>query len=153
MLLPGPEAQQLATYIGWLKHGTWGALLAGGLFILPGFVSILILSIVYVYGEHSAVIQALFFGLKPAVMAIVLEAAIRIGRHVLKNGTMVALATISFIAIFFFGITFPLLIILATMIGLIGGIVSPTRFQIIQEDRRTSISENLSYREDLFPAK
>ena len=79
MLIPGPEAQQLATYIGWIMHGTKGALMAGGLFILPGAVSILALSILYTYSTQSILIQALFFGLKPAVLAIVAEAVIRIG--------------------------------------------------------------------------
>ena len=130
MLLPGPEAQQLATYIGWLMHGTRGALLAGGLFILPGAVSILALSILYTYNEQSSLIQALFFGLKPAIMAIVLEAVFRIGKRVLKNGMMILLAAASFVAIFLFDIPFPLLILLAGMIGLIGGRFWPESFVV-----------------------
>ncbi len=131
MLLPGPEAQQLATYIGWLIHGTRGALLAGGLFILPGAVSILALSILYTYNEQSSLIQALFFGLKPAIMAIVLEAVFRIGKRVLKNGIMILLAAASFVAIFLFDIPFPLLILLAGMIGLIGGKFWPEYFFVL----------------------
>ena len=128
MLLPGPEAQQLATYIGWLMHGTRGALIAGGLFILPGADSILACSILYTYNEQSSLIQALFFGLKPAIMAIVLEAVFRIGKRVFKNRMMILLAATAFIAIFLFDIPFPLLILLAGIIGFIGGKLSPEYF-------------------------
>src|SRR5271166_3084123 len=85
MLLPGPEAQQLATYIGWLMHGTLGGVMAGGLFVLPGLVAIMALSWIYVLFGHLGVVAALFFGLKSAVLAIVLEAVQRIGRRALKN--------------------------------------------------------------------
>jgi chromate transporter len=132
MLLPGPEAQQLATYIGWLMHRTIGGLLAGVLFILPGFVSILALSIVYACYEDSSFVQALFFGLKPAVIAIVIEAVLRIGKRVLKNGTMVTLAATSFVAIFFFDIPFPILIVCVGLIGLVGSKVAPNRFDVIK---------------------
>lgn len=131
MLLPGPEAQQLATYIGWLMHRTIGGLMAGVLFVLPGFVSILALSIVYSCYEDSSFVQALFFGLKPAVMAVVIEAVMRIGKRVLKNRTMVSLAIASFVAIFFFDLPFPLLIVSAGLIGLIGGKIAPDRFDVI----------------------
>ncbi|MGE0609932.1 MAG: chromate transporter, partial [Pirellulales bacterium] len=100
MLLPGPEATQLATYIGWLMHGTRGGVMAGTLFILPGIVCILALSILYAQYQQTDMLQALFIGLKPAVMAIVLEAVLRIGKRVLKNGTMAALAAAAFVAIF-----------------------------------------------------
>ena len=142
MLIPGPEAQQLATYIGWIMHGTRGALMAGGLFILPGAVSILALSILYTYSPQSILIQALFFGLKPAVLAIVAEAVIRIGKRVLKNSTMVALAVASFLAIFLFGIPFPLLIFVAGLIGYFGGIIDPNRFNIMQGHGQTTGSEH-----------
>ena len=89
MLLPGPEAQQLATYLGWLLHSTKGGLIAGSLFVLPGFVSILILSVLYAGFHEVTLVQALFYGLKPAVLAIVVEAVIRIGRRALKNEVMV----------------------------------------------------------------
>ncbi|MEI8021987.1 MAG: chromate efflux transporter, partial [Schlesneria sp.] len=141
MLLPGPEAQQLATYIGWLMHGTRGALIAGGLFILPGAVSILALSILYTYNEQSSLIQALFFGLKPAIMAIVLEAVFRIGKRVLKNGMMILLAVASFVAIFLFDIPFPLLILLAGMIGLIGGRFWPEYFFVLK-GQKLEVSSN-----------
>ena len=132
MLLPGPEAQQLATYIGWLMHGTRGGLMAGGLFVLPGFVSILALSIVYACFEKSIFVYGLFFGLKAAVMAIVVEAVIRIGKRVLKNPTMVALAIAAFIAIFFFDVPFPAVILAAGLIGLIGGKIAPNQFSVIK---------------------
>ena len=132
MLLPGPEAQQLATYIGWLMHRTRGGLIAGCLFVLPGFVAILGLSIVYACYQQTDIVKAVFFGLKPAVMAIVLEAVLRIGKRVLKNGTMVALAAASFVAIFFFNMPFPLLILGAGMIGLVGGRFWPGQFSVIR---------------------
>ena len=132
MLLPGPEAQQLATYVGWLMHRARGGLIAGTLFILPGFVSIMALSIIYACFQQTPVVQALFFGLKPAVMAVVIEAVLRIGKRVLKNGTMLAVAALSFIAIFFFQIPFPLVIIAAGLLGYIGGRVAPERFQVIK---------------------
>ncbi len=129
MLLPGPEAQQLATYVGWLMHRTVGGLMAGILFVLPGFVSILILSIIYTSYEDSLLVQAMFFGLKPAVMAIVLEAVMRIGKRVLKNSIMIALAVSSFIAIFFLNVPFPVLIIAASLIGVVGDRIAPRWFR------------------------
>ncbi len=132
MLLPGPEAQQLATYIGWLMHRTIGGLMAGMLFILPGFVSILALSIVYACWQQTDMVQAVFFGLKPAVMAIILEAVLRIGKRVLKNRVMVGLAAASFVAIFFFGVPFPLLILAAGLIGFVGGRLWPQWFDVIK---------------------
>ena len=121
MLLPGPEAQQLAVYIGWLLHKTKGGLVAGTLFVLPGFVAIMILSWIYAAFGNVGMVQALFFGLKTAVLAIVLEAVVRIGRRSLKNKVMVALAAIAFIAIFFYSVPFPLIILSAGVIGFIGG--------------------------------
>ena len=92
MLLPGPEAQQLATYVGWLMHRTRGGLLAGGLFILPGILAIMALSYVYAAFGHVGFVASLFFGLKAAVLAIVLQAVFRIGKRALRNNTLVALA-------------------------------------------------------------
>src|SRR5215208_3451912 len=100
MLLPGPEAQQLATYIGWLMHRTLGGIMAGGLFILPGVVSIMGLSWIYALHGKVGIVYALFFGLKAAVLAIVLQAVVRIGSRSLKNGTMISLAAAAFVAIF-----------------------------------------------------
>lgn len=132
MLLPGPEAQQLATYIGWLLHRTLGGLTAGLLFVLPGFISILALSFIYVTYHDVAIVAGIFFGLKPAVVAIVVEAIIRIGKRALKNNTMRAIAALSFIAIFFLHVPFPLLILIAGCIGYIGGKLAPEKFVVIK---------------------
>lgn len=121
MLLPGPEAQQLTVYIGWLMHRTLGGLVAGILFVLPGVAAIMVLSIIYaLYGDIGPV-NALFFGLKAAVLAIVLQAVYRIGKRALANNTMIALAALSFAAIFFFDVPFPLIILVAAAIGFVGG--------------------------------
>src|SRR5438874_7266256 len=111
MLLPGPEAQQLATYIGWLMHRTAGGLMAGGLFILPGIIAIMGLSYVYAAFGNVSFVEALFFGLKAAVLAIVVEAVVRVGKRALKNRIMIGLAAIAFVAIFFFAVPFPIIII------------------------------------------
>jgi len=120
MLLPGPEAQQLAVYIGWLMHRTAGGLVAGTLFVLPGLVSIMALSVVYALYGKVAVVQGLFLGLKAAVLAIVFDAVLRIGRRALRNAAMVALAAASFIAIFAFAMPFPLIIAAAALLGYLG---------------------------------
>ncbi len=130
MLLPGPEAQQLATYIGWLMHGTLGGVIAGGLFVLPGMVAIMALSWIYVLFGHLGVVAALFFGLKSAVLAIVLEAVQRIGRRALKNGALRAIAAAAFIAIFFFGAPFPAIVIGAGVIGFFGGLAGSPQFLV-----------------------
>lgn len=121
MLLPGPEAQQLAVYIGWLMHRTKGGLLAGTLFILPGFLSILALSYIYVLLGDTQLVDGLFFGLKAAVLAIVVHAVQRIGRRALANRTMMAIAAASFLAIFLFDAPFPLIVLTAGLIGFVGG--------------------------------
>jgi chromate transporter len=121
MLLPGPEAQQLATYIGWLMHKTKGGLIAGALFVLPGFVSIMALSWLYAaYGNVGAV-AALFFGLKAAVLAIVLDAVRRIGSRALRGRAPLAVAAAAFVAIFVFKTPFPLIILAAALIGYVAG--------------------------------
>src|SRR6202047_1403268 len=117
MLLPGPEAQQLATYIGWLLHRTAGGIMAGGLFILPGVIAIMTLSYIYAAFGNVGLIEALFFGLKAAVLAIVIQAVVRVGKRALRNGIMITLAAIAFIAIFFFNVPFPIIIITAGVIG------------------------------------
>jgi chromate transporter len=142
MLLPGPEAQQLATYLGWLLHKTKGGLIAGSLFVLPGFVSILILSVLYAGYQEVTLVQALFYGLKPAVLAIVLEAVIRIGRRALKNGVMVTIAVLAFIGIFVFNIPFPYIVLAAGLTGYIGGKVWLDAFQVIKQ--REVIAEDES---------
>src|ERR687892_701604 len=120
MLLPGPEAQQLAVYIGWLLHRTLGGLVAGTLFVLPGFVAIMALSWLYAGLGDVPVVEALFFGLKAAVLAIVLEAVVRIGRPALRDAVMVALAAAAFVAIFVFDVPFPLIVLGAGLVGLLG---------------------------------
>src|SRR5437764_9675408 len=130
MLLPGPEAQQLATYIGWLMHRMRGGLIAGGLFILPGIVAIMALSYVYAAFGNVPIIAALFFGLKAAVLAIVIEAGIRIGKRALKNRLMVALAALAFIAIFFFNVPFPIIVFGAALVGFIGGSLGIEAFRV-----------------------
>jgi chromate transporter len=117
MLLPGPEAQQLATYVGWLMHRTAGGLMAGGLFILPGIIAIMALSYVYAAFGSVPLFVALFFGLKAAVLAIVLDAVVRVGRRALKNTAMIALAAAAFVAIFFFNVPFPIIVLIAALIG------------------------------------
>jgi chromate transporter len=117
MLLPGPEAQQLATYIGWLLHRTWGGVIAGSLFVLPGFLAMLALSVLYVGFGKIPLVAALFFGLKTAVLAIVVEAVVRIGKRALKSGAMVAVAAAAFVAIFAFKIPFPWIIAGAALVG------------------------------------
>lgn len=131
MLLPGPEAQQLATYIGWLLHRTLGGLIAGILFVLPGFISVLALSMLYAGFREVGWVEALFFGLKPAVLAVVLQALYRIGSRALKNRVMVALAGLAFVGIFFFDVPFPLIIIAAALIGYLGGLRWPDTFFVI----------------------
>jgi chromate transporter len=131
MLLPGPEAQQLATYLGWLLHGTRGGLIAGTLFVLPGFLAILLLSIVYAVYQEATLVAALFFGLKAAVLAVVVEAVIRIGRRALKNWAMVTLAAVAFTAIFFFAVPFPLIVVAAGLAGYLGGRIAPPLFCVI----------------------
>jgi chromate transporter len=129
MLLPGPEAQQLATYVGWLMHRTLGGLMAGGLFILPGVVAIMGLSWVYVLYGKIGIVAALFFGLKAAVLAIVLEAVIRIGKRALKNRILIGIAAAAFVGIFFFDAPFPLIILAAGLIGFFGGRADLPQFQ------------------------
>ncbi len=120
MLLPGPEAQQLATYIGWLMHGTAGGLVAGGLFVLPGVVAIMALSVVYAAFGAVGAVAGLFFGLKAAVLAIVLQALIRVGGRALKTQALRALALAAFIGIFFFDAPFPLIVLGAGLLGAVG---------------------------------
>jgi chromate transporter len=132
MLLPGPEAQQLATYIGWLLHRTAGGIMAGGLFIVPGIVAIMGLSYVYAAYGNVAFIEALFFGLKAAVLAIVVQAVVRVGKRALRNRVMIALAAIAFVAIFFFNVPFPVIIIAAGVIGYLGARSGRPEFAAIE---------------------
>ena len=129
MLLPGPEAQQLATYIGWLMHRTLGGIMAGGLFILPGIISIMALSYIYAGWGNVPIVVALFFGLKAAVLAIVIEAVVRIGKRALKNQILIGLAAAAFVGIFFLDVPFPVIVFGAALIGFIGGSMGLAVFQ------------------------
>jgi chromate transporter len=129
MLLPGPEAQQLATYVGWLMHGVRGALVAGLLFIAPGVLAIMALSWVYAAFGDVGLIAGLFFGLKAAVLAIVVQAVVRVGRRALKNRAMQAIALASFVAIFLFGAPFPAIVLAAALIGWAGALAGLAAFR------------------------
>lgn len=129
MLLPGPEAQQLATYIGWLMHRTWGGLIAGALFVLPSLFILIALSWVYIAFGEVPVVAGLFYGIKPAVTAIVVQAAHRIGSRALKNNWLWGIAAASFTAIFVFNVPFPLIVLGAAIIGYFGGRLAPERFR------------------------
>ena len=129
MLLPGPEAQQLATYIGWLMHRTWGGIVAGVLFVLPSLFILIALSWIYIaYGDVSWV-AGLFYGIKPAVTAIVVQAAHRIGARALKNNILWAIAAAAFVAIFALNIPFPYIVAAAALIGYVGGRFAPAYFE------------------------
>ena len=128
MLLPGPEAQQLATYIGWLLHRTWGGIVAGALFILPGALVILALSVLYAGFNDLSIVQAVFFGIKAAVLAVVVQAVMRIGSRALTNGFKIGIAVAAFIGIFFFAVPFPVIVTTAAVIGYIGRYLYPETF-------------------------
>ncbi len=128
MVLPGPEAQQLATYIGWLMHRTWGGIVAGGLFVLPSLFILIALSWIYMaYGSVPA-IAGMLYGIKPAVVAIVLAAAWRIGQRALKHPALWAISVAAFVAIYAFALPFPLVVIGAGLAGALGGRVAPQIF-------------------------
>ncbi len=130
MLLPGPEAQQLAVYIGWLMHGVAGGLTAGLLFVLPGFLAIMGLSILYALLGGVGVVTALFFGLKAAVLAIVVQAVVRVGKRSLRNRVMLGVAATAFVAIFLFHAPFPLIILAAGLVGFFGARAGSTAFAV-----------------------
>src|SRR4051812_13055087 len=117
MLLPGPEAQQLATYVGWLLHGTRGGLVAGGLFVLPGVIALLVLSAVYVAFGSTVAVTALFAGIAPAVLAIVAQAVVRVGKRALTSPALIAIAVVSFLALAVFRVPFPVVILAAGLVG------------------------------------
>lgn len=130
MLLPGPEAQQLAIYVGWLMHRTAGGLVAGALFVLPGFLSIMALSVLYALFGQLGAVTALFFGLKAAVLVVVLQAVRRVGSRSLKNPVMIALAAGAFVALFVFKVSFPLVILSAGLIGFLGERAGSKAFRV-----------------------
>ncbi len=132
MLLPGPEAQQLATYVGWMLHRTAGGLAAGLLFVIPGAVLILALSMVYAGFKSVPLVEAIFFGIKAAVVAVVIEALLRIAKRALKNGWMYGIAAAAFVGIFFFDVPFPVIVFAAGVIGFAGGRRWPAQFVVIK---------------------
>ncbi len=128
MLLPGPEAQQLATYIGWLLHRTWGGIVAGGLFVLPSLLLLIALSWIYVAFGHVPAIAGIFYGIKPAVTALVVQAAWRVGSRTLRNGWLWGIAAAAFVAIFALKLPFPLIVLAAGALGYLGGRLAPRHF-------------------------
>lgn len=142
MLLPGPEAQQLAIYIGWLMHRTRGGLAAGLLFILPGCLVMLALSVLYATVGQLPIVAGVLLGLKASVVVIVLEAVLRIGRRALKNGMMVAVAVVSFLAIYALAMPFPAIVLAAAVFGVVGRHVVPKAFPLPSE---TQAREDADY--------
>ncbi|ROR02379.1 chromate transporter [Delftia acidovorans] len=128
MLLPGPEAQQLATYIGWLLHRTWGGIVAGGLFVLPSLLLLIALSWIYVAFGHVPAVAGIFYGIKPAVTALVVQAAWRVGSRTLRNGWLWGIAAAAFVAIFALKLPFPLIVLAAGALGYLGGRLAPRHF-------------------------
>jgi chromate transporter len=129
MVLPGPEAQQLATYIGWLMHRSWGGIVAGALFVLPSLVILIVLSWIYMAFGESGLVAGLFYGIKPAVTAIVVQAAHRIGSRALKNRVLWGIAAASFVAIFALDLPFPMIVAAAALAGYVGARLSPDTFR------------------------
>jgi chromate transporter len=130
MLLPGPEAQQLAIYIGWLLHRTMGGIVAGVFFVLPSVFILLALSLIYVLYESVPWVTAFFYGLKPAVVAVVAEAVVRIGKKTLKNEWLIAIAALAFVGIYFLKVPFPVIVLSAGLLGFLGGRLAPAQFAL-----------------------
>ena len=128
MVLPGPEAQQLATYIGWLMHRTWGGVVAGSLFVLPSLVVLVVLSWLYMAFGNVPAIAGILYGIKPAVVAIVAQAAWRIGARALKHPVLWVIAAAAFVAIFAFSVPFPVIVFAAGIVGYVGGRIAPHVF-------------------------
>jgi chromate transporter len=144
MLLPGPEAQQLATYIGWLMHRTWGGIVAGGLFVLPSVFILIALSWIYLAYGDVPLVAGVFYGIKPAVVAIVLAAAHRIGSRSLKNGWLWTIAAAAFLAIFALKVPFPAIILAAGIAGYLGGRYFPDKFSsVTTKQSKTSYDPSL----------
>jgi chromate transporter len=140
MVLPGPEAQQLAIYIGWLMHKTRGGIAAGVLFVLPSLFILIVLSWVYIAFGNLPLVAGLFYGIKPAVTAIVLQAAHRIGSRALKNNALWAIAAASFVAIFALKLPFPVIVVAAALVGYIGGRMAPEQFRAGGGHGKTDLS-------------
>jgi chromate transporter len=148
MLLPGPEAQQLAIYIGWLLHRTLGGVVAGALFVIPSIFVLWALSLVYAAYGSVPWISAIFYGFKPVVVAIVVIAVIRIGRKALKNFVMYGIAAAAFVALFFLKVPFPAIVIGAGLVGLIGGMVWPSKFDVIADHPSVSPERDRAANDD-----
>ena len=151
MVLPGPEAQQLATYIGWLMHRTWGGIAAGVLFVLPSLFMLIALSWFYIAFGDMPLIAGLFYGIKPAVAAIVLHATHRIGSRALKNGVLWSLAIASFVAIFALNVPFPLIVLIAGVIGYVGGRWMPQKFDAAGAHKERATSYGVALIDDDTP--
>jgi chromate transporter len=151
MLLPGPEAQQLAIYIGWLLHRTAGGIMAGVLFIVPGVICIMALSFIYAAYGNVGIVEALFFGLKAAVLAIVIQAVVRVGKRALRNRVMIGLAAAAFVAIFFFNVPFPIIILAAAVIGFLGAQAGRPEFSAVAHGGGTSSAAVDSMLSDELP--
>ncbi|TXH69069.1 MAG: chromate efflux transporter [Thiothrix sp.] len=151
MLLPGPEATQLAIYINWLLYGAWGGIAAGLLFILPAFILLCLLAALYLTWGDLPLVQGLFYGIKPAVVAIVLFAAWRIGSRSLKNPWLWSIAGLAFGAIFFFNISFPLIVLAAALFGMLGGRLRPDKFQLSQGHTNQQTSKQAAVIDDHSP--
>jgi len=152
MLLPGPEAQQLAIYIGWLLHKTWGGIVAGAFLSYRRFLFYGVLSFIYAAYGNIPWIAAIFYGLKPAVTAIVLTAVIRIGRKALKNEVMWALAALAFVAIYFFKAPFPAIVLSAGIIGFFGGLLWKSKFHTGSKEHSGSTLSVIGDDEESPPA-
>ena len=151
MLLPGPEAQQLATYVGWLMHRTWGGLVAGGLFVLPSLFILIVLSWIYMAFGNVPVIAGIFFGIKPAVTALVVHAAYRVGSRTLKSGWLWAIAVAAFLAIFALHVPFPVIVLAAGIAGYIGGHYAPGKFSTGAGHAKTARTADAALIDDNTP--
>ena len=152
MMLPGPEAQQLATYIGWLMHRTWGGIVAGTLFVLPSLLILIALSWVYIAYSDVPVVAGLFYGIKPAVTAIVVQATHRIGSRALRNNWLWGIAAASFVAIFALNVPFPAIVAAAALIGYLGGRIAPDKFKTGGGHGKTKLSSTPALINDDTPA-
>jgi len=138
MVLPGPEAQQLATYIGWLMHRTWGGLIAGGLFVLPSLLILMLLTWIYLVYGHLSYIAGILYGIKPAVIAIVMFAAYRMGSRVLHNAVLWSFSLAAFVAVAGFDVPFPYVVLTAALAGYAGSLLAPQKFIVQSAHVQTS---------------
>jgi len=151
MVLPGPEAQQLATYVGWLMHRTWGGIAAGALFVLPSLAVLVVLSWLYMAYGHVPAIAGILYGIKPAVTAIVLHAAWRIGSRALKSPPLWAIAAAAFVAIYAFAVPFPAIVLTAGVLGALGGRFRPAQFAMAGSHRGADVGYGRAVIDDTTP--